>query len=107
MAIENVIDMRNILKRYKIKGSRERFTALDDVSLSIRKGEIFGLLGSNGAGKTTLIKIMAGLLEADGARARCWAMTYTGITRPSVPRSLRRAYGGRRNRQQPHRPAEP
>lgn len=66
MAIENVIDMRNILKRYKIKGSRERFTALDDVSLSIRKGEIFGLLGSNGAGKTTLIKIMAGLLEADG-----------------------------------------
>jgi ABC-2 type transport system ATP-binding protein len=66
MAIENVIDMRNIVKRYKIKGSRERFTALDDVSLSIRKGEIFGLLGSNGAGKTTLIKIMAGLLEADG-----------------------------------------
>ena len=66
MAIENVIDMRNIMKSYKIKKSRERFIALNDVSLFIRKGEIFGLLGSNGAGKTTLIKVMAGLLEADG-----------------------------------------
>jgi len=63
---ENVIDMRNIVKKYKISKRKERFTALDDVSLSIRKGEIFGLLGSNGAGKTTLIKVMAGLLEADG-----------------------------------------
>jgi len=66
MAVENVIEMRNIAKRYIIKKSRVRFTALDDVSLNIRKGEIFGLLGSNGAGKTTLIKIMSGLLQADG-----------------------------------------
>ena len=68
MAVENVIEMRDIVKSYKIKKSRERFLALDGVSLSIRKGEIFGLLGSNGAGKTTLIKVMAGLLEADGGR---------------------------------------
>ena len=61
-----VIDMRNIVKRYKVKKSRDRFPALDNVSLSINGGEIFGLLGSNGAGKTTFIKIMAGLLEADG-----------------------------------------
>ena len=66
MAVEKVIDMRNIVKRYKVKKSRKRFLALDDVSLSINKGEIFGLLGSNGAGKTTFIKVMAGLLEADG-----------------------------------------
>jgi ABC-2 type transport system ATP-binding protein len=66
MAIETVIDMQNIVKSYKIKKSKERFFALDGVSLSIRQGEIFGLLGSNGAGKTTFIKIMAGLLEANG-----------------------------------------
>jgi len=66
MAIENIIDLQNITKNYKIRKSKERFPALNDVSLSIHRGELFGLLGSNGAGKTTLIKVMAGLLQADG-----------------------------------------
>lgn len=66
MAIENVIEINDIVKSYKIKKNNECFLALNGVSLSIRQGEIFGLLGSNGAGKTTLIKVMAGLLQADG-----------------------------------------
>jgi len=65
MAVENVIEINGIVKSYKVKKNKERFLALNGVSLSIRKGELFGLLGSNGAGKTTLIKVMAGLLEAD------------------------------------------
>jgi ABC-2 type transport system ATP-binding protein len=40
------------------------FTAVDDVSLEIRYGEIYGLLGANGAGKTTTIKMLCGLLDA-------------------------------------------
>jgi len=66
MAIENIIEMTDLVKTYKIKESlfkKRPFNAIDHVSLSIKKGEIFGLLGTNGAGKTTLIKIMAGLLE--------------------------------------------
>ena len=39
-----------------------RFTALTDVSLEVRSGEIVGLLGANGAGKTTMIRILLGLL---------------------------------------------
>ena len=39
--------------------------AVDDVSLTVHKGSIFGLLGSNGAGKTTLLKTMAGVYRAD------------------------------------------
>ena len=51
----NIITIDNVCKNYKSK------KALDNVSLSIKQGELFGLLGVNGAGKTTLIKILCGL----------------------------------------------
>ena len=51
----NIITINNVCKNYKSK------KALDNVSLSIKQGELFGLLGVNGAGKTTLIKILCGL----------------------------------------------
>ena len=51
----NIITIENICKNYKAK------KALDNVSLTIKEGELFGLLGVNGAGKTTLIKILCGL----------------------------------------------
>ena len=69
MAI-NIIELHDMVKTYKIKKSKEPFTAINRVDLSVREGEIFGLLGSNGAGKTTLIKIMAGLLEPDSGTGR-------------------------------------
>ncbi len=45
------------------------FTAVDDVSLRIRRGEIFGFLGSNGCGKSTTMKMLTGLLEASAGQA--------------------------------------
>nr|WP_314716991.1 ATP-binding cassette domain-containing protein [uncultured Fretibacterium sp.] len=50
------VEARHLTKRF---GS---FTAVDDVSFSIGRGEIFGLLGPNGAGKSTTFKMMCGLL---------------------------------------------
>jgi len=49
--------------------------AVDEVSFSVHKGEVFGLLGPNGAGKTTIIKMLCGLLKADAGN-----MTFGGIS---------------------------
>jgi ABC-2 type transport system ATP-binding protein len=54
---ENSIELVNLTKKY---GS---FTAVDNLNLAIRKGEVFGLLGPNGAGKSTTILMMLGLTE--------------------------------------------
>ena len=56
----------------EIKGLTKRYgalTALDDLSLSIGKGEVFGFIGPNGAGKTTTMKILACLLKPDAGTA--------------------------------------
>ena len=53
-----ILDVKNLNKTYA-----GGFEALKDVSLEIRRGEIFGLLGPNGAGKTTLINIVCGIVN--------------------------------------------
>lgn len=55
-----MIKIQNISKSYK-KGNK----VIDDISLEINDGEIFGFIGQNGAGKTTTIKMMTGILEID------------------------------------------
>lgn len=57
-----VIEITNLTKKYK------ETMALKEVSLSVKKGELFGLLGENGAGKTTLIKILCGLTKKTEGR---------------------------------------
>lgn len=54
---ENVIEVKNLVKAF---GS---FHAVDDISFSVRKGEIFGFLGVNGAGKTTAMRMLTGLSQ--------------------------------------------
>ncbi len=60
-AREPVVSISNLAKTYATG-----FEALKDVSLEIRRGEIFALLGPNGAGKTTLISIICGLVNPSG-----------------------------------------
>jgi ABC-2 type transport system ATP-binding protein len=57
-----VIEIRSLTKKYG------DFTAVDDLSLHVERGEVFGFLGPNGAGKTTTIRVVAGLsLPTSGA----------------------------------------
>ena len=54
------------------------FTAVDDVSFRIEKGEIFGFLGSNGCGKTTTMKMLTGLLDASEGTAELFGKPVDG-----------------------------
>ena len=57
-----MLKIDNLVKTYG------RFTAVDNISLNVAPGEIFGFLGPNGAGKTTTIKMLAGLLLPDSGQ---------------------------------------
>jgi ABC-2 type transport system ATP-binding protein len=59
------IDVCGLTKRY---GTR---TAVDDLSIRVRRGEICGFLGPNGSGKTTTIRMLCGLLEPDAGEGHC------------------------------------
>lgn len=52
----NILEVKNLTKKFK------EFTAVDNISFSLNKGEILGLLGPNGAGKTTTIQMLLGVL---------------------------------------------
>ena len=69
---DHAIEIENLTKIYAGDKKTAPKKALDDVSLAIPKGSIFGLLGPNGAGKSTLINIMAGLVMKSSGRVKIW-----------------------------------
>ena len=74
--MENVLVLQQVSKKF---GRQE---ALSDVTLTIKKGEIYGLIGKNGAGKTTLIKVITQLTQASGGSLSLFGSTnYSEWTR--------------------------
>ena len=65
----------------RVSRSFGSFTAVDDVSFSIRKGEIVGLLGPNGAGKTTTMRMITGFLDPSAGTVTIDGMDITGDSR--------------------------
>ena len=64
ISVENVIEVEHLVKAF---GS---FRAVDDISFTVRKGEIFGFLGANGAGKTTAMHMLTGLNQPTSGTGR-------------------------------------
>lgn len=82
-----IIEINNLAKDYKIGFFKQKTVrALDDLTLSVSGGQIFGFLGGNGAGKTTTIKILMGLLYPTGGSA-------TILGRPISDVSMHRQIG--------------
>ncbi|MFA6587996.1 MAG: ABC transporter ATP-binding protein [Patescibacteria group bacterium] len=61
--MENVIEVSNLTKKFK------EFTAVDNISFKVKKGEIFGFLGPNGAGKSTTIRMLTTLIRPTSGQA--------------------------------------
>lgn len=61
---KNVIEINNLTKKFK------DFTAVDDLSLTVKEGEIFGFLGPNGAGKSTTIRMLCTLAQPTSGSAK-------------------------------------
>src|SRR3972149_7703695 len=65
--MDKIIEVNNLVKKF------DNFTAVDGISFSVRKGELFGILGPNGAGKTTTLEVIetlkkptSGVVTIDG-----------------------------------------
>ena len=59
----NVIEVKNLVKKFDTK------KVINEISFSVKEGEIFGFLGPSGAGKTTLIKMLIGEYSITGGEA--------------------------------------
>ncbi|SCD19322.1 ATP-binding cassette domain [Proteiniphilum saccharofermentans] len=79
---QHVIELTGLTKRYG------DFTAVDNLDLNIRKGEIFGLLGPNGAGKSTTILMILGLTEPTAG-----SVSVCGINSTTSPVEVKRKVG--------------
>ncbi|NEB78253.1 ABC transporter ATP-binding protein [Streptomyces sp. SID14478] len=87
-----LLELDDLVKEFPLKGgpfsrSRGTVSAVGGVSLSVRKGETFGMVGESGCGKTTLGRIVAGLEEPTGGAVR-----FEGRDRAELSRADRRAH---------------
>ena len=79
---QHVIELTGLTKKYG------GFTAVNDLNLTVEKGDIFGLLGPNGAGKSTTILMMLGLTEPTAG-----SVMVCGINSTTHPIEVKRKVG--------------
>ena len=86
--LESVIELQQLCKRYGGKKAATAVVALDNLSLQVPAGSLYGLLGPNGAGKTTALRILCTLLAPDSGSVRVG-----GVDALADPRAVRRLLG--------------
>ncbi|RZU19934.1 peptide/nickel transport system ATP-binding protein [Kribbella rubisoli] len=69
-AAENLLEMTGAIKRYRIRGRRDPFLAVDNVDLVIPRGQTVAIVGESGSGKSTTARLALRLEDADGGSVR-------------------------------------
>ena len=70
---KTALSVENLTKIYSAEGKKtSNIKALNNITLSVKQGEIFGLLGPNGAGKTTFLSVLAGTVVKTDGRVNVW-----------------------------------
>lgn len=82
LSMPSIIEVKNLVKKF------DDFVAVDDVSFSVEKGQIFAFLGPNGAGKTTTIKMLTTLLDPTSG-----SITLNGFDVSLNPNEIRKSFG--------------
>jgi len=86
--MENVIEVRDLQKSFRVRGKEGTVEAVRGVDLTVRRGEIYGFLGPNGAGKTTCQRMLTTLLPIGGGVA-----SVAGFDVKKQPRKVRGRIG--------------
>ncbi|MEP6673405.1 MAG: ABC transporter ATP-binding protein [Chthoniobacter sp.] len=73
------ISIQNLTKIYPIPFKREKVTAVQDLSLTVEPGQVYGLLGPNGSGKSTTMKIVLGLVSPTSGRTEIFGRDSTTV----------------------------
>ncbi|WEV66347.1 methionine ABC transporter ATP-binding protein [Bifidobacterium sp. ESL0764] len=89
---EPIIELDHVVKEFRAKGARTSTRAVDDVSLSIDKGDIFGIIGYSGAGKSTLVRMINALERPTSGTVRVLGQDITSLGESSL-RPLRQKIG--------------
>ena len=80
MDTNTIIETRNLTKQYGLQKS------VADLSIHVKRGRIYGLLGRNGAGKTTTMKMLLGLTKPTSGEVRIWGNPLQGNEKKILPR---------------------
>lgn len=79
MTMDNIIEISSVEKTFRDFWLRPTVKAVDGLSLTVKRGEVFGLLGPNGSGKSTTIKMILGLLAPSKGSVRLFGLSPRAI----------------------------
>ncbi len=84
-AQQNVLEVKHLNKEFYSKRTGKKLKAVNDISFTLKQGEMLSLIGKSGCGKSTLLRMLAGLLDADSGEVHYKGQPVSGPSQNLVP----------------------